>query len=98
VESLLAQTVSPDALSEITRTGVVGAFLVVCIYAIIRLYNDLGKERTMRIDDAKAASELVRASTEAIVRWTLAQEERNRSMDEMTVALRALTTRIRKTS
>lgn len=90
----LAQMATPDAWGEFTKLGIAGVFLGLCITAIIRLYNDLGKERSARLEDSKASAQMVRDSTEAIVKSTVAQEERNRAMEKMSDALNALSQRM----
>lgn len=94
---LLAQAAPPGSpldwispLSELGRTGLLGILLALALWAIIRLYKDLGAERNARLEDAKTVTELVKASTAATVAWTASQEERNRGLEATAAALRAL--------
>jgi bacterioferritin (cytochrome b1) len=53
------------------------------------MYKDLqlNREKRERLEDAHKALDLARTSTEALTKWTVAQEERNRTMEQMARAL-----------
>jgi hypothetical protein len=88
----LAQAVpaGPDVYGEFTRLGIAGAFIVILIWAVARLYNDKEKLNAARHEDARASAEMVRASTEAMVRFTASQEDRNQAIEKMATALNAM--------
>jgi hypothetical protein len=91
LDLMLAQADGFSGMKELLQSGLLGVLLVIALGVIWKLYNDLTKERDGRLADAKAFTDMVRASTEATTRWTMAQEERNKAMEEMAQALKGLT-------
>jgi hypothetical protein len=89
---MLAQaTPTVDFLTEFAKLGVLGLVAAAAIWWAIRKDGEANKEKQARIDDAKAAIEIARTSTEALTKWTVAQEERNRTMEQMARAVERLT-------
>lgn len=83
-------------LSELGRTGLLGMLLALSIWAIIKLYKDGNAERASHLEDTKAMTELIRQSTEATVKWTASQDERNRALETMAQALNKITILVNK--
>lgn len=56
-----------DALQQLASTGVVGALLVVAIFALRAKDKELQQEKAARIDDAKAYLQLAMSLQEQVI-------------------------------
>lgn len=70
--------------------GLLGILLVLAMVAIIKLYNDLNKEKDARLQDMKDQATRTEAHTAALTEWTASQNERNRDIQRVTTAIERL--------
>ena len=94
LEFVTAQAATPfDWLTGLASNGLLGLLLAIALMALRAKDKELSEERRERLSDAKAIVEMVKAHTEAMTKWTISQDERNKSTEALTSAVQALTPR-----
>lgn len=98
---MLAQEINPlPWLDLIAKNGVFALITLVIGWAYLKKDAELTKERALRLEDAKAVTNIVtpmvEASTAARVAATNAQEAQNRLMETLTRNLETMAGRLGK--